>query len=73
MGSVPRSGGSPEGGHCNPFQFSCLENPMDRVAWWATVHRVAKSRTRLMQLSRQAGRQAPDMRSVFTQVRENEK
>ena len=55
MGSVPRSGGSPEGGQCNPPQFSCLENPMDRVAWWATVHRVAKSRTQLMQL-RQAGR-----------------
>ena len=59
--------------HGDPLQCSCLENPMDRVAWWATVHRVAKSRTRLMQLSRQAGRQAPDMRSVFTQVRENEK
>ena len=73
VGSNPESGRSPGGGHSNPFQYSCLENPMDRVAWWATVHRVAKSRTRLMQLSRQAGRQAPDMRSVFTQVRENEK
>ena len=73
MGSVPRSGGSPEGGHCNPPQFSCLENSMDRVAWWATVHRVVKSRTRLMQLSRQADRQAPDMWSAFTQVREKKK
>ena len=31
------------GGHGNPVQYSCLENPMDRRAWWATVHRVAKS------------------------------
>ena len=35
------------GGHGNPLQCSCLENPMDRGAWWATVHRVAKSQTRL--------------------------
>ena len=36
---------SPGGGHGNPLQYSCLENPMDRGAWWATVHEVAKSRT----------------------------
>uniref|UniRef100_A0AC11EA65 Uncharacterized protein n=1 Tax=Ovis aries TaxID=9940 RepID=A0AC11EA65_SHEEP len=36
---------SPRGGHGNPLQYSCLENPMDRGAWWATVHRVAKSWT----------------------------
>ena len=35
----------------NPLQYSCLENPMDRGAWWATVHRVAKSQTRLKRLS----------------------
>jgi len=35
------------GGHSNPLQYSCLENPMDRGAWWATVHGVAKSQTRL--------------------------
>ena len=35
----------PGGGNCNPFQYSCLENPMDREAWWAILHRVAKSRT----------------------------
>ena len=35
------------GGNGNPLQYSCLENPTDRGAWWATVHRVAKSRTRL--------------------------
>ena len=37
----------PGEGNGNPLQYSCLENPMDRGAWWATVHRVAKSRTRL--------------------------
>jgi len=44
-GLIPRSGRSPGGGHGNPLQYSCLENPMDRGAWRATVHRVAKSRT----------------------------
>ena len=38
---------SPGGGHGNPFQCSFLENPMGRGPWWATVHRVAKSWTRL--------------------------
>ena len=38
------------GGHNNPLQCSCLENPMDRGAWWATVHSVANSQTRLKQL-----------------------
>ena len=45
MGSIPGSGRSPGGGHGNPRQYSCLENPMDRGAWWAAVHRVTKSRT----------------------------
>ena len=35
----------PGGGHGNPLQYSCLENPMDRGAWWATAHRIAKSQT----------------------------
>ena len=43
VGSVPGLGRSPGGGHGNPLQYSCLENPMDRGAWWATVHRVAKN------------------------------
>ena len=43
VGSIPGSGRSPGGGHGNLLQYSCLENPMDRGAWWATVHRVAKS------------------------------
>ena len=42
-GLIPGLGRSPGGGHGNPLQFSCLENPMDRRAWQATVHRVAKS------------------------------
>ena len=46
-GSVPRSGRSPEEGNGNPLQYSCLENLMDRKAWWATVRGVSKSRTRL--------------------------
>ena len=47
VGSIPGSGRFPGGGHDNPLQDSCLENPMDREAWWATVHGVAKSQTRL--------------------------
>ena len=39
MGSIPGSGRSPGGGHGNPLQYSCLENPMDKGAWWATVYR----------------------------------
>ena len=39
-GSIPGSGRSPEGGHGNPLQYSCLENPMDRGAWRATVYSV---------------------------------
>ena len=45
MGSIPGSGRSPGGGHGDPLQYSCLENPVDRGAWWATVHGVAKSQT----------------------------
>ena len=45
LGSIPGSGRSPGEGHGNPLQYSCLENPMDRGAWWATVHAVRKSQT----------------------------
>ena len=44
-GLIPGSGRSPGEGHSNPFQYSCLENPMDRGAWQATVHGVTKSQT----------------------------
>ena len=44
-GSTPGLGRSPGGGYGNPFQYSCLENPMDRGIWWATVHEVRKSQT----------------------------
>ena len=46
-GSIPGSGRSPGEGNGTPLQYSCLENPMDRGAWWAAVHGVAKSQTRL--------------------------
>ena len=46
-GSIPGSGITPGGRNGNPLQYSCLENAMDRGAWWATVHEVAKSRTQL--------------------------
>ena len=46
-GSVPGLGRSPGEGNGNPLQYSCLENPMDREAWQATIHRVSKGWTRL--------------------------
>ena len=49
-GSIPVSGRSPEGGNGNPLQCSCLENPMDRGAWWATVHGATKSQKWLQRL-----------------------
>ena len=45
LGSIPGSGRSPGEGNGNPLHYSCLENPMDRGDWHATVHRVAKNRT----------------------------
>ena len=45
VSSISESGRSPGGGHGNPLQYSCLENPMDRGAWWAIVHGVTKSQT----------------------------
>ena len=50
-GLIPGSGRSPGEGNGNPLQSCCLENPIDREAWWATVHRVAKSKIRLKRLS----------------------
>ena len=50
-GSITGLGRSPGGGLGNPLQYSCLENPMDRGAWWPTVHGVTDSWTQLKQLS----------------------
>ena len=54
MGSIPGSGQSPGGGHGNPLQYSCLENPMDRGAWWATVYGVTKNQIQLKRMNMHA-------------------
>ena len=51
VGSIPGLGRSPNEGNGNPLLYFCLENPRDRAVWWAAVQRVAKSSTRLKQLS----------------------
>ena len=51
LGSIPGSGRPTGEGNGNPLQYSCLENPMDGGDWWATVHGVTKSRTRLSDLT----------------------
>ena len=51
LSSIRGLGRSPGEGNGNPLQYSCLKNPMDGGAWWATVHRVAKSQTRLSDLT----------------------
>ena len=51
VGSVPGLSRSSGGGHGNPLQYSCLENPMDRGASWVIVHGIVKSQTHLKQLS----------------------
>ena len=63
LGLIPGSGRSPGGGHDNPLQYSCLENPTDREAWVATVHGVAESQTRLKQFSTQE-----QCRSLFSRI-----
>ena len=68
VGSIPELGRSPEGGNGNPVQDSCLENPMDREAWWATVHGVAEDPTRLKRLSTHS----PYTQKDITQPREKE-
>ena len=59
--SIPGSGRSPGGGHGNPLQHSCLENPTDRGAWRATVHGVAQSQTRLKRLAHTRAAAASDL------------
>jgi len=53
-GSIPGSGRFLGGGYGNPLQYSCLENPMDRGGWQATVHKVSQSQTQLKQLNMHA-------------------
>ena len=57
LGSIPGSGRSPGEGNVTSLQYSCLENPMDRGAWWAAVHGVAKSRIRLSNFTLLTGAQ----------------
>ena len=61
LGSIPGSGRSPGEGNGNPFEYSCLEDPMDGGAWWATVHRVAKSQRRLSDFTH-----SPNLRSFLS-------
>ena len=56
VGLTPKSRRSPREGNGNPIQYSCLRNPTDRGAWWATVHGAAKSRTRLRDWTTQSSR-----------------
>ena len=58
-GSASGSGRSPGGGNGNPLPYSCLENPMNRGTWWATVHRVTNNWTRLNGLSMHAHNSVP--------------
>ena len=58
MGSIPGSGRSPGEGHGNPLQYSCLENPMDRGVWWATVPRLRVTGSDTTQATRHACKQA---------------
>ena len=60
-GSIPGSGRSRGGGHGNPLQCSCLENPLHRGAWWVTVHTIAKSQTQLKWLNVHPSRAKGDL------------
>ena len=59
LGLISGSERSPGGGHGNPLQYFCLENSMDREAWWATVQRAAKSQTRLSDWAQAQQQQSP--------------
>ena len=66
MGLIPGLGRSPGGGHCNPLQYSCLENPMDSEAWWAAVQWVAESQTRLKRLGGSVAKSCPTLATPVT-------
>ena len=68
MGSIPGSGRSPGGGHGNSLQCSCLENPMDRGIWQATVHGVTESWTQLKRLSTHAPFSTPLENAALVQL-----
>ena len=71
-GSIPGSGRSPGEGNGNPLQYPCLENPMDREAWWATVHGVAESdmieRLRFLSFFQDAALLVPHLHQDFTEL-----
>ena len=66
LGSIPGLGRSPREGNGNPLQYSCLENPMGRGAWWATAHGVAKSRTWLSDFSSFTSSRWGSPKSLYT-------
>ena len=66
LGLIPGLGRSPREGNGNPLQYSCQKNPMDGGAWWATVHGVAKSQTRLSDFTHSLGRIYEGMGKVLT-------
>ena len=66
LNSIPGSGRSPGEGNGYPLQYSCLENPMDRGAWWATVHRVAKNQTQLNSYTWHTGKALWDQASAYS-------
>ena len=70
-GPIPGLGRSPGGGQDDPLQYSCLENPVDRAAWQATVHGVAKSQTQLKRLSTHTSTITGEERGRSRQGREN--
>ena len=65
LGSIPGLGRSPGEGNGNPLQYSCLENPMDRGAWWAILQGVAKSRTQLSDFTRIYSRLFHPLRTIL--------
>ena len=68
MGSIRGAGSSPAEGNGNPLQYSCLENPMDKGAWWATVHGVAKGRTRLSTQHKNKPPEGPSLKKGLTRL-----
>ena len=69
---IPGSGRSPGEGNGNPLQYSCLENPMDRRAWWATVHGVAKSQIRLSAHTHTQERAVEEMNGASSRLKEGQ-